>query len=120
MGVISFWAGSEGLFLPGASILVGIAWTILARIWTLRPTYQSFLPIGIVSVMVCLQMFPTPQVLIIYREWNREARNSYSTFKVQGVLAAPGDGDKLICPGTHPYLTWRQAIAIHRFLATQD
>ncbi len=115
-------AGIEryGIFsLVGALFLVGISWTILARMWTLSPAYQTFLPVAILSVMICLQLFPTPQVLIIYREWNREARNCFNERKVQEVLANPGEADELLCPGAHPFLTRGQAIAIHRFLAAQ-
>ena len=109
-----------GIFsLIGALFLVGIVWTILARTWLLRSAYKTFLPIVILPVVICLQLFPTPQVVIVYREWNQEARNCYNDRKIQEVLTTSGEDNELICAKNHPFLTRGEAIAIHRFLAAQ-
>jgi len=114
-------AGMEryGIFsLVGTLFVVGISWGIISKMWLIPPSCQTVFLTWALFVMVCLQLFPTPQVLLIYREWNQEARNSYIALKAQGVVANPTD--KLLCPGEHPFLTKRQAMDIYRFLVVQQ
>lgn len=112
-------AGSERygvLTLVGALFLVGIAWTILARTVTYRPAQHSLLALGVLTAIILSQLLPSPDVLIPYREWNRQSIKRYSALKAQGFRATPEEAQALFLPGDHPWLTWGQAIAIHRYL----
>jgi hypothetical protein len=108
-----------GVFtLLGALLLVGLAWTILARKLPPRPWAQAGLPLGALLVVIFGQFLHTPGIQRLYQDRSHIARITYEYYGEHPPydLEAREEASRLFLIPDYPFLTEGQILAIRRFL----
>ncbi len=104
--------------LIGALVLLGTAWHILSR--KLPPHFwaQTLLPLVILAAMVYGQVGSLPYWREKYLEMGQAALNFYQELKVvePGTLSPPGETVQSFLSWDCRNMTWKQALAVQRFL----
>jgi hypothetical protein len=108
-----------GVFtLLGALLLVGLAWTILARKLPPRPWAQAGLPLGVLLLAIFGQFLHTPGIQRLYQSRSHIARITYEYYGEHPPYdpEAPEEASRLFLIPDYPFLTEGQILAIRCFL----